>query len=65
LKAVHRRKSTISKSWFCWLFQNQKKPENDEDVESKKQLSKYDSQLSSNEEKVDPGERKSLKTQTG
>lgn len=44
------------------MFQNQKKPENDEDVEIKKQLSKYESQLSTTEEKVDAGERKSSKT---
>lgn len=45
---------------LLFLFQNQKKPESDEDVEIKKQLSKYESQLSTNEEKVDAGERKSL-----
>lgn len=45
---------------LLFLFQNQKKPESDEDVEIKKQLSKYESQLSTNEEKVDAGERKSF-----
>lgn len=40
---------------LLFLFQNQKKPESDEDVEIKKQLS-------TNEEKVDAGERKSSGT---
>lgn len=55
LKAVHKNKS---KCCFPWLFQNQKKPESDDDMEIKKQLSKYESQLSANEEKADTDERK-------
>ncbi|XP_041499110.1 zinc transporter ZIP6-like isoform X2 [Microtus oregoni] len=48
---------TLIKQFKDKKKKNQKKPESDEDVEIKKQLSKYESQLSTNEEKVDSGER--------
>lgn len=48
---------TLIKQFKDKKKKNQKKPENDEDMESKKQLSKYEPQLSTNEEKVDAGER--------
>ncbi|KAB1258377.1 Zinc transporter ZIP6 [Camelus dromedarius] len=49
---------TLSGDAFLHLLpHNQKKPESDDDVEIKKQLSKYESQLSTNEEKVDADDR--------
>ncbi|XP_046284300.1 zinc transporter ZIP6 [Marmota monax] len=48
---------TLIKQFKDKKKKNQKKPENDDDVEIKKQLSKYESQLSTNEEKVDTDDR--------
>uniref|UniRef100_G3TDV4 Zinc transporter ZIP6 n=1 Tax=Loxodonta africana TaxID=9785 RepID=G3TDV4_LOXAF len=48
---------TLIKQFKDKKKKNQKKPESDDDVEIKKQLSKYESQLSTNEEKVDPDDR--------
>uniref|UniRef100_A0A6I8P565 Alpha-catulin n=2 Tax=Ornithorhynchus anatinus TaxID=9258 RepID=A0A6I8P565_ORNAN len=48
---------TLIKQFKDKKKKNQKKPENDEDPEIKKQLSKYDSQLSPNEEKLDAEDR--------
>ncbi|MXQ79869.1 hypothetical protein E5288_WYG007018 [Bos mutus] len=48
---------TLIKQFKDKKKKNQKKPENDDDVEIKKQLSKYESQLSTNEEKVDADDR--------
>ncbi|XP_040840835.1 zinc transporter ZIP6 [Ochotona curzoniae] len=48
---------TLIKQFKDKKKKNQKKPESDDDVEIKKQLSKYESQLSANEEKVDPDDR--------
>nr|XP_025852774.1 zinc transporter ZIP6 isoform X2 [Vulpes vulpes] len=48
---------TLIKQFKDKKKKNQKKPETDDDVEIKKQLSKYESQLSTNEEKVDAEDR--------
>lgn len=48
---------TLIKQFKDKKKKNQKKPESDDDVEIKKQLSKYESQLSTNEEKVDADDR--------
>ncbi|KAM9224617.1 zinc transporter ZIP6 [Dugong dugon] len=48
---------TLIKQFKDKKKKNQKKPENDDDMEIKKQLSKYESQLSTNEEKVDTDDR--------
>lgn len=48
---------TLIKQFKDKKKKSQKKPENDEDADIKKQLSKYESQLSTTEEKVDAGER--------
>ncbi|XP_054550070.1 zinc transporter ZIP6 isoform X2 [Talpa occidentalis] len=48
---------TLIKQFKDKKKKNQKKPENDDDVEIKKQLSKYESQLSTNEEKVEADDR--------
>eukprot|EP00069_Balaena_mysticetus_P018271 bmy_11345T0 len=48
---------TLIKQFKDKKKKNQKKPENDDDVEIKKQLSQYESQLSTNEEKVDADDR--------
>ncbi|XP_075389376.1 zinc transporter ZIP6 [Tenrec ecaudatus] len=48
---------TLIKQFKDKKKKNQKKPENDDDMEIKKQLAKYESQLSANEEKVDPEDR--------
>lgn len=48
---------TLIKQFKDKKKKNQKKPESDDDVEIKKQLSKYESQLSTNEEKVDTDDR--------
>ncbi|XP_027431231.1 zinc transporter ZIP6 [Zalophus californianus] len=48
---------TLIKQFKDKKKKNQKKPETDDDVEIKKQLSKYESQLSTNEEKADADDR--------
>ncbi|XP_004623648.1 zinc transporter ZIP6 isoform X1 [Octodon degus] len=48
---------TLIKQFKDKKKKNQKKPENDDDMEIKKQLSKYESQLSTNEEKIDTDDR--------
>ncbi|XP_010636340.1 zinc transporter ZIP6 isoform X1 [Fukomys damarensis] len=48
---------TLIKQFKDKKKKNQKKPENDDDMDIKKQLSKYESQLSTNEEKVDADDR--------
>ncbi|KAM4841524.1 zinc transporter ZIP6 [Thomomys bottae] len=48
---------TLIKQFKDKKKKNQKKPESDDDVEIKKQLSKYESQLSTNEEKADTDDR--------
>ncbi|XP_004703017.1 zinc transporter ZIP6 [Echinops telfairi] len=48
---------TLIKQFKDKKKKNQKKPESDDDMEIKKQLSKYESQLSANEEKVDTDDR--------
>nr|KAF6472500.1 solute carrier family 39 member 6 [Molossus molossus] len=49
---------TLSGDAFLHLLpHNQKKPENDDDMEIKKRLSKYESQLSTNEDKIDTDDR--------
>lgn len=48
---------TLIKQFKDKKKKNHKKPENDDDMDIKKQLSKYESQLSTNEEKVDADDR--------
>ncbi|XP_036101321.1 zinc transporter ZIP6 [Molossus molossus] len=48
---------TLIKQFKDKKKKNQKKPENDDDMEIKKRLSKYESQLSTNEDKIDTDDR--------
>ncbi|KAM9095664.1 zinc transporter ZIP6 isoform 3-T4 [Sarcophilus harrisii] len=50
---------TLIKQFKDKKKKTQKKPESDDEMEIKKQLSKYESQLSTNEEKLDTDERQS------